>query len=789
MCSPARTVALAPPVASILYLFLFLAWPLRAQVNRGELRLKVTDPAGLGLKVWGTVSRESNPYHNHFYTGDDGIAVIKNLAFGTYRINVNAGKRGFTAAQKRVIVESAQPVEIVLSLSIAPMKTSVEVTDAAATIDPHRLSSVIQIGSVQIENRLSSVPGRSLQDLVNSQPGWLYEGNAVLHPRGSEYQTQFVIDGIPLTDNRSPGFGPEIEADDISSMSIYVAGIPAEYGRKMGGIVELHTRHEVENGLHGQLLLSGGSYDTASSYGQLQNCWGKNCLGASASGGMSAHYLNPVVPENYANRGTVGDFSLNYQRDTTISDSLSLNVRHELARYEIPNELLQQMNGQLQTGDNLETIGSVNYMHVFSENTLVTLAGMVRGNANDLNSNQDSIPIIAFQHNDFREGYFKGLFSFHQSHQEIKAGVESDTAFLHEYFSYHITDPTQFNTGTPLNPPPLAASRPDLEQSAFIEDLIQLGKWTIGAGIRYDHYQLLLNAFGLSPRISVGYYLPRVHTSLHASYDRAFQTPAFENILISSSNQINILSGLGKEFLDLPIQPSRGNYFEGGLSKALKDKMRLDVNYYRRDVRNYADDNQLLNTEVSYPIAFDKAVIYGVEGKIDLQHLGRLGGFASYSYMVGNAWFPVTGGLFLGGDASAALSQLSGHFPDSQDQRNTLRTRFQYRLSPRAWLASGASYGSGLPFEYGGDEATALAEYGQQVINRINFARGRLRPQIAVNASIGSDLYSKEGHSVRVQADGDNLNNRLNVIDFGGLFSGNSIAPMRSYTVRLSTNF
>ena len=50
---------------------------------------------------------------------------------------------------------------------------------------------------------------------MNSQPGWLYEGNAVLHPRGSEYQTQFVVDGIPLTDNRSPSFGPEIEADDV----------------------------------------------------------------------------------------------------------------------------------------------------------------------------------------------------------------------------------------------------------------------------------------------------------------------------------------------------------------------------------------------------------------------------------------------------------------------------------------------------------------------------------------------------------------------------------------------
>jgi hypothetical protein len=787
MWFPARTVALAPPIKTIVCSLLSFAWPLLAQVNKGELRLKITDPAGLGLKVWGTVSSESNSYHSHFSTDDEGMAVIKNLAYGTYHIHIE--RRGFSAAQKIVDVGSVLPVEIVLSLAIAPMKTSIEVTDAATIIDAHRPSSVMQIGSTQIESRLSSVPGRSLQDLVNSQPGWLYEGNAVLHPRGSEYQTQFVIDGIPLTDNRSPGFGSEIEADDIAAMSIYIAGIPAEYGRKMGGIVEVNTRHEAENGLHGRLVLSGGSYDTASSYGRLQDHWGKNTLGASASGGMSSHYLNPVVPENYTNRGTVGDFSLNYQRDMSESNSLSLTVRHEFSRFEIPNELVQQQNGQLQTGGNFETTGTINYRHVFSANTLGVLAGMVRDNANDLNSNQDSTPIIAFQHNDFREGYFKGSFSFHQSHQEIKAGVESDTAFLHEYFSYLITDPTQFDSDTPLNPPPLAASRPDLEQSAFIEDVIHSGKWAIGAGIRYDHYRLLLNEFGFSPRISAGFYLPRLNMGIHASYDRVFQTPAFENILISSSNQINTLSGLSKQFLDLPVQPSRGNYFEGGVSKEFRDRVRFDVNYYRRDVRNYADDNQLLNTGVSYPIAFDKAVIYGAEGKLDLLHLGKLTGFVSYSYMVGNAWYPVTGGLFLGDDASAALSQLSGHFPDSQDQRNTLRTRFQYRFMPRFWLAGGASYGSGLPFEYGGDEATALAEYGQQVIDRINFARRRLRPQLTVNASLGSNLYTRDKFSVRLQADGDNLNNRLNVIDFGGLFSGNAIAPMRSYAVRLSTDF
>ena len=41
---------------------------------------------------------------------------------------------------------------------------------------------------------------------------------------------------------------------------------------------------------------------------------GKNTFGASAGGGMTSRYLNPVVIQNSTNYGTVGDFSANYQR-------------------------------------------------------------------------------------------------------------------------------------------------------------------------------------------------------------------------------------------------------------------------------------------------------------------------------------------------------------------------------------------------------------------------------------------------------------------------------------------
>jgi hypothetical protein len=766
-----------------LALLLLTALPALAQVDYGELRLKVADPSGAGVPASVRLTCAGNGYDKMLTIDASGTLAVQSMPYGVYQVQVT--KSGFAPVSTFVEVRSALPVAESIQLNLASVVTKVNVTAASTLIDPNNPFSAMQIGAKQTEERLSSLPGRSIQDLVTSQPGWIYEGNAVLHPRGSEYQTQFVIDGIPLTDNRSPSFGPEIEADDLDSVSLYTAGYPAEYGRKMGGVVELDTHRQTDSGVHGQLVLSDGSYDSASSYGQLQDVWGRNTVGATASGSTTEHYLNPVVPENYSNTGTIGDFSTRYERDLSARDRLSFDVRHELSRFLIPNELVQQQAGQIQNGDNFETMGTVHYQHIVSPDSLIALAGMVRDNANDLYSNPKSTPVIALQHNNFREGYFKGTFSLHRGSHEFKVGVESDAIFLHEHFNYIITDPAYFDPDTPRTLS-FADQRPDLEQSGFVEDLIRLGNWTVSAGLRWDHYQLLLNRNAFSPRISIGRYVPSLNMVLHGSFDRVFQTPSFENILISSSPQIDALSG---QFLRLPVQPSLGNYYEGGLTQALFNRIRLDMNVYRRDVRNYADDDQLLNTGVSYPIAFDKSAIYGAEAKLAVIRFGKMNGYLSYSYMVGNVWFPVTGGLFLGDDVGDAVTQLNGHFPDSQDQRNTFRTRFQYQLLPRIWFAAGAEYGSGLPFEYRGTEADALARYGPQVVNRINFERGRIRPLLAVNSSLGADIYKSERMNVRFQVDGGNLNNRLNVIDFGGLFSGNAIAPARSVTVRLNTRF
>ncbi len=752
------------------------------QPNRGELRFSVADPSGAGLRAMIQLDSDGSHFHRALETDATGHLTMELLPFGVYRLTVQ--QSGFAAYHATIDLHTTIPQERHVKLAVAGTETQIRVKEMGTLVDLYSSSSARQIGSEQIDGRLSSLPGRSVQDLVASEPGWLYEGSGVLHPRGSEYQTQFVVDGLPLTDNRSPSFGPEIEADDLESMRIYTAGFPAEYGRKMGGVVELNTRRQTNQGLHGKLVTSGGSYDTLSGYGLLQETRAHDSFSISAAGSHTAHYLNPVVPQNYTNTGTTADFSATYERDMNSNDRLVVDLRHELSRYLIPNELLQQQAGQIQNGDNFETIGTARYQHIATPESLILLSAMLRRNSHDLESNRNPTPIAVFLHNRFNEAYIKGSYSLHHGRHEFKAGVESDATFLNENFRYKITDPVEFDLATQ---PSLgfADARPDLEQSAFIEDVARYGNWTASLGLRWDHYQLLLNRHAVSPRITISRALPRQTMVLHASYDRVFQTPSFNNILLSSSPAV---SAINSDFLRLPVQPSTGDNFEIGAAKGFSNHTRFDVATYRRQTRNAGDDDQLLNTGVSYPISFDKSIVYGAEGKLQITAAGPVSGFVSYSYMVAMEWFPVTGGLFFGQDAQDA-AQLGGHFPATQDQRNTLATRWVANANKRLRFSAGASYGSGLPFAYGGTPNEALAQYGPAVVSRLSFARGRILPQLAVSASMSADLIRRDRFQSTLHVDGQNLNNRLNVLNFGGLFSGNAIAPERSVLMRLDTRF
>jgi hypothetical protein len=760
-----------------------LAVPGLAQRDRGELRLEVHDPQGESLSAAGDLVSEANQFHLSFQVGEDGRYAARDLAFGIYRLSLS--HQGFVPFIRLVEIRSMVPQQLSVTLGLTPVETQVEVTATATLVDTSRTGTVYTLGPQSIGEQMTSQPGRTLLNLVNSQPGWVYEANGVLHPRGSEYDVQFVVDGLPLTQNRSPAYAPPFESQDVDSMRVMTADFPAEYGRKLGGVIEITSPQNSPAGLHGEFEAAGGSFSTVSAHAAVIFSAGKNRFSARGDGFHTTRYLDPPVLANFTNFGNAGGFSASYERDFSETDRVFLSVAQNAVRYLVPNELIQQQVGQRQDVTQRETTGQIRYQHAISSDLLLSLAGSVRDTAALLSSNPLSTPVIVFQDRGYREGYVRADLAGHRGRHDWKLGADAIFNPVHETLRYQITDPAQFDPGTQLQLQ-FSGRQWDIEPAAYVQDQMRLGKWNVSAGLRFDHYAFLAHESAWSPRLGISRYVASLNLLVHGSYDRIFQTPAMENLLMASSPILDSVSPL---VLRLPVPPGHANYYELGFTKSFAGTLRVDANVFRRDFRNFADDDTLLDTGVSFPIAFSSAEVYGEEVQIAVPRWGRFSGFVSYANQRGVGQGPVTGGLFLGDQAAGASD--TSRFPISQDQRNTMRARVRFQATPRLWLATSAEYGSGLPVSLEGpiDRNFYLAQYGAAILSKVNFTAGRVRPNFSLDGALGATFFHKETKDISAQLEVNNLTNRVNLLNFASLFSGTAIAVPRSVSARLKLAF
>jgi len=758
------------------------------QDNTGELRLSVTDASGSPISATVELVNEATKTRQQIKLPNDGEYSFKSLHFGRYMLSIS--KSGFTPFSAMVDVRSVMPVSREIALGVTPIQTEVNVKASETLLNPDRTSVAYYTSSREIAERQMGAPGRGLIDLAVRQPGWTLEANGILHPRESEYDTQFIVNGFPVQDNRSPAFARPIEADDVESMKQYTSGIPAEFGNKLGGVIELDTVRNTSPGFHGVYIAQGGSFDTLSSYLSGQYVSGNTTVSASGEGFLTDRYLDPPTTENYTNHASSTAFTGTVEHDFSPADRIRLGVLNQQSWLLVPNDLLQQAANQRQDRTSGATEGQVSYQHVFSPSLLGSIRGSIRDVYATLWSNPSSTPINASQDRHYREGYWDASLAGHNGPHDWKVGTQGRYASVNEKFGYDII--AYDIDGEPIfdeDIPPtyrFKGHAADREQAGYAEDTLRHGRLTLSLGLRFDHYDFLVNETAWSPRLAMAYYFKPAGLVLHASYDRTFGTPPFENLLVSAAPQTRFGEGLY-----LPLNASRGNYYEVGLAKALGGHVRLDANWFRRDIRNFEDDDLLLNTGVSFPIAFHRAKIIGTEVKLEVPHWGKFSGFLSYSNTSGIGQFPITGGLFLDEDEQAAL-YANYTFPISQDVRNLAAAYVRYQVLPRLWTSWTASYTSGLPVEEAGelpDRDFLIAQYGESVVNKVNFGRGRVRPSFTLNTSLGLDVFRGEKRKVTFQADITNLTNRLNLINFAGLLSGTAIAAPIGASARLRIDF
>jgi outer membrane receptor protein involved in Fe transport len=780
-----------------------------AQARIGSVQGVVKDPGGaLVPNAQITVTQPVTGYRQTTQADAQGSFKLVNLPFNTY--NIRAEATGFEPAEESIDLESTIPLNVELSLSLAQTTAAVTVTtETGAMIEPDRTSSDTDISQTILERPIGAAPSRAIESIVASTPGFVTDDNGRMHPRGSESQVQYVVDGVPITDNLSAIFSTSLDARTLRTVEVLTGGIPAEFGDKLAGVINVNTRSGLEGPTQGGISFSGGSFSTGETAVDFSTHTKKLGFLTNLSASTSQRFLDPPTLDNFHNFGRTakGFFRLDYQFDA--NNSLRGILNFGGSNFEVPNRFNQELAGQDQRQQLRDNSQNISFQHIFSANTVAQFSFFHRQNNAQLISNTSATPAVANQDRTLQNYGAIGSLALTRGRHNIKVGGQVTITPIEEHFSFYPTEqfadlvdedgnvfPNPVNNFNASNPFVFNQSKTGRTLSAYVQDRFTAFKnLTLDLGVRYDNYKLLIGEQELSPRVGLAYFIPKTKTTLRASYNRLFQPPPAENLLLASSSTaaalspIAVLQGITTV---QPILPDKQNAFEAGVQQLLSQFFRLNLTVYQKRIENFSDKDQFFETGVIFPIAISSGRVTGEELRLESTDIHGFHTFVSYANSRAFGVTPITGGLFLGEDPQDLF--LHGlKFANDHDQRNEAQFQVSYNHRPSGLYASfSGRYDSGVPVDV--EPGTTLGNFVAQgfdprLFDKIDFQRGRVRPRTILDLSVGADLMQKERVSMNVQFDVQNLTNELFLYNFESVFSGTHVGYPRLFSGRLSLRF
>ena len=773
-----------------------------AQSKSAAIHGQVTDPAG-GAVPGAAVRLENaiSHYEQTAVTGDAGTYQLVDVPFNVYTLTVEA--TGFDAFTREVVVRSNFDQQLDLRLKVAAVRQQISVVANGELIDPDRTAPSVVIDSSRILEWPALQLSRSTEEIIATAPGWTLDANGRLHARGIEYQVQYSLDGVPITNTVAATFASAPDPRNFRSVEVTTTNIPAEYGNKLAGIVAVNSRSGLEIPTSGSVTLSGGSFSALESSFDVGGHTRKFGYFLSAAGGTTDRFLDPPAIENFHNQGRAVKTFFRFDYAPTATDLVRFAGLVNGERFDVPNLPDQQAVGQNQRRESKDNLAALSWQHTFSEALQSYLAFYQRYNSARLRSNALSAPVFAEQSRHNANYGALGSLTWQARSHTVKIGFEVLRFPLTESFTFAITDlagllekepdlPPAAQAFTLPNPFRFEAQQTGWEASGYLQDHFNLARnLTLDLGLRFDSYHFLVQENYLSPRLGAAYRVSPTRTVLRASFSRFMETPALENLLLSSSQQARVFSPATGAVKGEPVRPSREWQVDLGFEQQVSRYLRLDSTFYYRRLQNPPEITNFLETGIIFPATLARSRSKGVETRLDLPRVRGFSGFLSYTNLHISGFAPITGGLFLG-EAVDSLSRSGQRVKIEEDQRNTLAFEMRYDQLPRGfWAAFGGRHDSGYAVELDPNVTRAdfVNEFPGRVLDQVNFGRGFVRPHTVLGLSLGRNFRLNEHVSLSAQFNIQNLTNTFYLITFESVFSGTALGLPRTYSGRLRWHF
>jgi outer membrane cobalamin receptor len=486
---------------------------------------------------------------------------------------------------------------------------------------------------------IAAAPGgenQSMNQVLLQAPDVVQDSFGQLHVRADHNDLQYRLNGIILPEGISV-FSQTLSPRLISSLSLITGALPAEYGLRTAGIIDLTTNSGVTQP-GGEASLYGGTYSTfqpSAEFGgrsgsfsyYMEGDYKQNNLGIESPDGSNdplhdhttqAHafgYFENILDEHNRLSLIVGlsddEFEIPNQRGLQptlgydvlgqtefLSNDLNEN-QHELAEYAIVS--WQHSQGAL----NWQTALSVRYTSLhFAPDPVGDL--LYNGIAQD-----------AFKDDTAVGWQTDGSYKINAQHT-LRAGL---------YFQHDSAESRTTSDVLPINAAGMQTSNIPLsipdngDQSQEIESAYLQDEWqpwsplTINYGLRFDHFNAFSSGSQLSPRANFVWNVGS-GTTVHGGYSRYYTPPPFELVGSETFTKFSGTSAVppGTVTQDTPPIAERANYYDLGVQqKLLQNTLTLGVDSFYEQAQHLIDEGQFGAPIILTPFNYRYGLIGGVE--------------------------------------------------------------------------------------------------------------------------------------------------------------------------------
>ncbi|TLZ33613.1 MAG: TonB-dependent receptor [Gammaproteobacteria bacterium] len=529
--------------------------------------------------------------------------------------------------------------------------TAQHLNEERSRIDTQTGASTYTFNSKDIQ----SAPGGDnvqLNQVMLQVPDAAQDSFGQLHIRGDHNGLQFRLNGVILPDGISV-FGQTLPPRMIASMKLITGSLPAEYGLRSAGIIDLTTKGgALQPG--GDLSLYGGSHGSIEPSFNYGGTSGSNTY--FVTGDLIRNDLGIESPDGRTT--PLHDHTKQYHGfgyfehlfDET--NRLSVVAGSSDDRFEIPNLAGVHaadigagltVNGQTDFLSNnlnekqreVTQFAAVSLQH--SAGPLSVQTSLIT-RYSSLNFTPDPLGDLLF--NGIAEQAYKrdvayalqsdGAYQLNESHT-LRVGVYAQTDRLTSNTSSLVL---QTSGGVPINDVPVAVID-ETRNSQYIESAYLQDEWHINSvlvmnyGARFDHFTAFTSGSQLSPRVNFVWQAAE-NTTLHAGYSRFFSPPPFE--LVGSTTVQKFLNTTFEPTVkqDDPVKAERSNYYDVGLEQNLSKVLTVGVDGYYKRAIHLIDEGQFGAPIILTPFNYRYGQVYGVEftGEYNVSHFQAYGNLA-----------------------------------------------------------------------------------------------------------------------------------------------------------------